>query len=295
MTGWWENTQYRAGVAVMGVATVSIATVLAVVAVVNPSDGPSWWVVVFAPLVLLLVMVAVVSLVSQPWRYAADITAMRSGEAWVHWTYDEAAWRAANRYDERRNALWIRVALTVMAVGGLMLLIGVPGGLRTVGVSSFGGSLVFIAATFLVLLTLGDPGWVARRAARGEIYVSRRGIYRRPGGYTPLDLRYRTRYESADLVDRPTPHIHIETSFNTGSGVVWTRRTLTDVGVPPGREDEARTLVDLLRRHVLTSPPARPDPHKWAPARLCVTAPTTTRATLAELADRPRKVGLNNA
>jgi hypothetical protein len=267
MTGWWENTQYRAGVAVAGVATVWMAILLAVVAVVNPSDGPSWWVVVFAPLVLLLVLVAGFCLVSRPWRYAADITAMRAGGAWVHWTYDEAAWRAANRYDERRNALWIRVALTVMAIGGLMLLIGIPGGHRTIGVTSIGSVLIFITATFLVLLTWGDAGWVARRAPRGEIYISRHGIYRRPGGYTPLDLRHGTRYESADLVDRPAPHIHIEVSLNVGrTGTVWKRTTLTDVGVPPGHEDEARTLVDLLRRHVLTSsPPDRPDAHKWAP------------------------------
>jgi hypothetical protein len=266
MTGWWENSQYRAGVAVVGVVTVGIAMPLAVAAVANPSDDPSWRVVVFAPLVLLLVLVAGLSLVLRPWRYAADITAMRAGGAWVHWTYDEASWRAANRYNERRNALWVRVALSVMAVGGLVLLIGIPGGHRTMGVSTFGGVLIFAAACFLPLLTLGDPGWMARRAARGEIYVSRHGIYRRPGGYMPIDLRYRIRYESADLVDHPAPHIHIEVSVNATSTEVWIRKTLTDVGIPPGHEDEARTLVALLRRHVLTaSPPAWPDAHEWAP------------------------------
>lgn len=265
MIGWWENAPYRAGVAVAGVITVWIAALLAVVAIGNPSDDPSWRVVVFAPLVLLLVLVAAFSVVLRPWRYAADITAMRAGGAWVHWTYDEASWRAANRYDERKNTLWVRVSLTALAVGGLVLLIGIPGGLRTVGVSSVGGVLVFIAAIFLALLTLGDPGWVARRAARGEIYVSRRGIYRRPGGYTPIDLRHRIRYESADLIDRPAPHIHIEVSLKVNRVDGWTRKTLTDVGVPPGHEDEARTLVELLRRHVLTNSPARPEDHNWAP------------------------------
>jgi hypothetical protein len=255
MIGWWEYTQYRAGLAATGVVTLLMVVALAVTAVVNPADDPSWRVVVFAPIVLLLVLVAGMTLTLRPWRYAADITAMRAGRAWVHWTYDEAAWRAANRYDERRNAFWVRVALTVMAVGGLVLLIGIPGGHRTMGVSIFGGVIIYAAAIFLPLLTLGDPRWVARRAARGEIYISRHGIYRRPGGYTPLDLRYGTRYDSADLVDRPTPHIHIEVSLRVNRTGGWTRKTLTDVGVPPGHEDEARTLVERLRREVLNGRP----------------------------------------
>jgi hypothetical protein len=267
MIGWWENTQYRAGVAVMGVVAVGIATMLAVVAVLNPSDGPPWLVVVLVPLVLMLVLVAALILMLRPWRYAADITAMRAGRAWVHWTYDEAAWQAANRYDERRTTLWVRGALAAMGLGGFLLLLALPGGERTIGVSTFGGALIFMAACFLTLLMLGEPVRNARRAARGEIYISRHGIYRRPGGYTPIDLKNGIRYESADLVDWPTPHIHIEISVqNTGWSAGWMRKTLTDVGVPPGHEDEARTLVELLHRHVLTgSPSDGSEAHEWAP------------------------------
>jgi hypothetical protein len=267
MIGWWENTQYRAGVAAMGVVAVGIATMLAVAAVLHPSDGPPWRVVVFVPLALLVVLVAGLILMLRPWRYAADITAMRAGHAWVHWTYDEDAWRAANRYDERRNALWVRGSLALMGLGGFVLLLAIPGSQRTIGVSSFGGVLIFVAACFLTVLMLGEPVRNARRAARGEIYISRQGIYRRPGGYMPIDLQNGIRYESADLVDWPTPHIHIEISVqNTGWSSGWMRKTLTDVGVPPGHEDEARTLVELLRRHVLNgSPPAGPEAHEWAP------------------------------
>jgi hypothetical protein len=148
--------------------------------------------------------VVVVTLVMRPWRYAADITAMRAGRAWVHWTYDEASWRAATRYGQRKSVL----------------------------------SPVLVPAR-------------ARSAARGEIYISRHGIYWQPGGYMPLDLRRNIRYESADLMERPTPHIHIEVMVPGGGSTVWVRRTLTDVGVPPGREDEARTLVRRLRSEVV--------------------------------------------
>jgi hypothetical protein len=227
MTGWLEYIQYRYALAVCGVLAGVMITLLAIVAVANPSEFPRS-LFAYVPLALLLAMV-VMTLVMRPWRYSADTTTMPVGGAWVHWTYDEASWRAASSYDQQRNRL--------------------------------------------------SPARVparARRAARGEIYISRRGIYWRPGGYLPLDRRWNIRYESADLVHRPTPHVHIEISEPMGS--CWTRRTLTDVLVPPGREDEARTLVDLLRRHVLSPPDPHvcpvctarepldmPEPHKWAP------------------------------
>lgn len=112
------------------------------------------------------------------------------------------------------------------------------------------------------------PHFWWRWSATGEIYISRHGIYREPGGYIALDLGSNSiRYESAALVDRPTPHVHIEVSVNMDpGGGGWVRRTLTDVGVPPGHEDEARTLVDLLRAHVLNgSREARGMDHTWEP------------------------------
>jgi hypothetical protein len=119
-----------------------------------------------------------------------------------------------------------------------------------VNATIFGGIGIFVSSVGLVALVVGNPMRTARRAKRGEIYVSRHGIYRRPGGYTPLDLRSGVRYESVDLVDRPTPHIHIEISVRTKGG--WHRKTLSDVGVPPGHQDEARSLVAQLRNKVLT-------------------------------------------
>jgi hypothetical protein len=252
MTGWWEYTQYRAGLVASGVATVAMAAMLALTAAVNPAEGPSWRVVVFVPLVLLLAMVAGMILIQRPWRYAADIAAMRAGRAWVHWTYNPGAWRAANSYDQQRNALRIPIVLTALGFGGFLLLVGILGGQRTLGLSTTGGGIAVIAAILLPILTLGDPVWLARRAAKGEIYISRHGIYRRPGGYMSLDPRRNLVYESADLVERPTPHIHIAVLVPAGGGsAMWERKTLTDVGVPPGHEDEARTLVERLRREVV--------------------------------------------
>jgi hypothetical protein len=205
MTGWLEYIQYRYALALSGVMTVVIATTMAMVLAMSVAGGTlsefPWRGFLFAPLVLLLIVVGL-TLVMRPWRYSADITAMRAGNAWVHWTYDEASWRAATRYGKRKSAL----------------------------------SPVRVPAR-------------AQRAARGEIYISRHGIYWQPGGYMPLDLRHNIRYESVELVERPTPHIHIEVMV-PGS-TIWVRQTLTDVGVPPGHEDEARALVKRLRREVV--------------------------------------------
>jgi hypothetical protein len=206
MIGWLEYIQYRYALAFSGVMTAVLTTVAALVLAMSVAGGNlsefPWSGFLYVPLVLLLAIV-VVTLAMRPWRYLADITAMRAGGAWVHWTFDEASWRAATRFGQRKSAL----------------------------------SPVIVPSA-------------ARRAARGEIYISRHGIYWMPGGYLPLDLRWNIRYESADLVERPTPHVHIEV-MEQGSGSVWMRRTLTDVGVPPGHEDEARRLVERLHREVI--------------------------------------------
>jgi hypothetical protein len=205
MTGWLEYIPYRYALAFSGVMALAITTMLAVLLAISTAAGNlpefPWSGFLFAPPVLLLVTL-VVTLAMRPWRYSADITAMRAGRAWVHWTFDEASWRAATSYGKRKS----------------------------------------------VLAPVRVPER-ARRAARGEIYISRHGIYWQPGGYLALDRRHNIRYESAELVDRPTPHIHIEVMVPGSS--VWVRQTLTDVGVPPGREDEARTLVDRLRREII--------------------------------------------
>jgi hypothetical protein len=205
-SGWFEYIQYRYALAVSGVMTVVVTTMLAIVLAISTAAGNQpefpWSGFVYAPFVLLLAVV-VVTVVMRPWRYSADITAMRAGRAWVHWTYDEASWRAVNSYDRRKS-----------------------------------------------VMALGTVPSRARRAARGEIYISRHGIYWRPGGYMPLDVRWNLRYESVDLVERPTPHIHIDVMRPTGTST-WGRQTFTDVGVPPGHEEEARTLVERLRREVV--------------------------------------------
>lgn len=250
MTGWWQNTEFRAGTAAFGTMALGIAAFLAVISAVTGVAGMSWALIVFLPLGLLLLLTAMLIVMVQPWRHASDIKAMLAGNAWAHWTYDEAGWQAANRYDERAYKRWVRGTLVALAVSVFLLLIGILGGKGAVDVTIFGGIGIFVASTGLVALLVGNPMRTARRAKRGDIYVSRHGIYRRPGGYTPLDLRTGVRYESVDLVDRPTPHIHIEISVRTKAS--WRRKTLTDVGVPPGHQDEARALVAQLRSTVVT-------------------------------------------
>src|SRR5690242_18984907 len=262
MGAWWESAEYRAGVDVFGVVTVGIATFLAVLSAVTGAAWLSWTVVVFAPLGLFAAMYAMLILMIQPWRSAADIKAMLTGQAWVHWTYDEASWRDANRGDERVYRAWIRGLLAALAVAGFLLLIGVLGGRSTVAATIFGGMIALLALVMLTTLILGDPVRTARRAKRGNIYVSRDGIYRRPGGYTRLGLRTDIKYESVELVDRPTPHIHIVALVRQAAGrgvnVRWRRTTLADVGVPPGHEDEARELLVRLRNEVVNAHPRQP-------------------------------------
>jgi hypothetical protein len=247
MTGWWENTEFRAGTAAFGTMAVGIAAFLAALTAVA---DVSWAMIVFLPLGLLLLLTAILIVMVQPWRHARDIKAMLAGSAWVHWTYDEAGWRAANQYDERIYKRWVRGTAVALAVSVFILLIGIIGGKGAVDVTLFGGIGTLISSVGLVTLLAGNPMRTAHRAKQGEIYVSRHGIYRRPGGYTPLDLRTGVRYESVDLVDRPTPHIHIEISVRMKTS--WRRKTLTDVGVPAGHLDEARALVAQLRNKVVT-------------------------------------------
>ena len=262
MTGWWKNTGFRAGLATYGVVVVEIAVFLAVLSTVTRAAWLSWALVVFVPLGLLVFMTAVLILVLRPWRQAADIEAMLAGRAWVHWSFDEAGWRDANRFDERRYTRWLRGLLAALAVGVLLLMIGLLGGRSALDAGVFGGAVTFLASVTLVALVTGNPVRMARRAERGDIYISRQGIYRRPGGYTPLDLRGNVEYESVELIDWPTPHIHIVERVWVGgtTGGSWHRKTLTDVGVPRGHEDEARALVARLRSEVVNAP--RPQPRQ---------------------------------
>jgi hypothetical protein len=249
MTGWWANTDFRAGIAAVGTMTVGIAAFLAAMTAVA---DVSWALIVFLPLGLFLLLTAILLTMVHPWTHASDIKAMLAGDAWAHWTYDEAGWRAANQYDERTYKRYVRGTTIALAVGVFLLLVGILGGKGAIEVTILGGIGTFLALVGLVTLLVGNPMRTARRAKQGEIYVSRHGIYRRPGGYTQLDLHANIRYESVDLVDRPTPHIHIEISVRTNAG--WRRKTLTDVGVPRGHQDEARTLVAQLRNKVVTHP-----------------------------------------
>jgi hypothetical protein len=261
MGAWWDSAEWRAGVVAYCVAVAGVAVFLAVVAAVTGAAWLSWAVIVFCPLGLLLFMLAIQLLAAQPWRCAADVKAMLAGQAWVHWTYDEASWRAANRFDEWVYKAWVRGLLAALAVGGFLLMIGLLGGQSTVFASIFGGLIIFLASVMLPVLMLGDPVRAARRAKVGDIYVSRNGIYRRPGGYTRLDLRAGVKYESVELVERPTPHIHIVAQVKETAGRKiprWRRKTLADVGVPPGYEDEARELVVRLRNEVINAHPRQP-------------------------------------
>jgi hypothetical protein len=93
-----------------------------------------------------------------------------------------------------------------------------------------------------------SPAVVARRRKRGDIYISRLGIYRDPGGYMPM-FGYGIRLANVALRTDPTPYLSFETDVRGRYGS--TVESLADVAVPPGREAEARDLVNRLRTEVL--------------------------------------------
>jgi hypothetical protein len=143
MTGWWANTEFRAGTAAFGAMAVGIAAFLTVLSAVA---DVSWALIVFLPLGLLLLLTAILIVMVQPWRHAGDIKAMLAGNAWVHWTYDEAGWRVANQYDERTYKRWVRGTAVAVAVSVFLLLVGVLGGKGAIDVAILGGIGTLIAS-----------------------------------------------------------------------------------------------------------------------------------------------------
>ena len=186
-----------------------------------------------------------------PWRYTRDIAGMRAGQAWAHWRYDEAGWRAANQVEGRRNRRnsYTSAAFGV-ALGLLVLLIGLAmddpddrDGFVFAGAAVAGCSLV---AILTILSASADT--LARRKPTGEIYISPLGIYRNPGGYVALQS-FGVRVRSVAFVEGTPAVVRFDTQVQQRYGS--TREHWADVAVPAGHEDEARKLVERFRAHIL--------------------------------------------
>jgi hypothetical protein len=104
----------------------------------------------------------------------------------------------------------------------------------------------------------------ARRKRRGEIYISPTGIFRRPGGYTPL-RGFGYWLDNVELREAERTYIHFDVRISTRP----VKQSLADIEVPPGREAEARDLVARLQNEVLhrSEPEPRPSPAPPSPGR----------------------------
>jgi hypothetical protein len=235
---------------------VGVAAIMALALwlLVRGGDGVSRSLQLFLLLGMPATVVAIALLVAipliAPWRYTRDIANMRAGHALVHWRYDEAEWRAANRVEGRRNrrSSYTSAAFGV-ALGLVVLLIGLavddPDDREVfvfTGALTAGCSLV---AILTILSASADT--LARRKPTGEIYISPLGIYRNPGGYVAL-RSFGVRVRGVEFVEGTPPVVRFDTQVQQRYGS--TREHWADVAVPAGREDEARHLVDRFRTHI---------------------------------------------
>ncbi|GAA2360258.1 hypothetical protein [Dactylosporangium salmoneum] len=213
------------------------------------------------PGVGVLLALLLTLLIVKPWYYTRDIADMLAGKAWAHWRYDEAEWRAGNRVEGRRNrGNQYTAGVFVLLLGATMLLCGLGlddpqarNEMMLAGAASVGVAVVIL----LVILSM-NAHTRARRSPAGDVYISPLGIYRRPGGYTILH-GYGTRVHNIELVDGPPAVVQFDVRVQQRGltdGPLVHRYTIqreqaTDVLVPAGCEDEARTLLERFRDEIL--------------------------------------------
>jgi hypothetical protein len=203
------------------------------------------------PAAVLLLVLPLVTVIVRPWRYVHDIDAMRAGGALVHWRYDEPAWQTANRVEgERTRRTAFTASLFALGLGVVLLLIGLAVGGENGSTFVFVGGLTGgLALTGAAAFGATSPAVMARRRKQGEIYISSLGIYRSPGGYTPM-RGFGYWLENVALLGEQTPYVSFEVTVQGRYGSTSTQ-SLADVVVPPGREAEANDLVNRLRAEAL--------------------------------------------
>jgi hypothetical protein len=212
------------------------------------TTGLLWTITLIPPFVALITLPMALFLV-RPGRYVADMQSMLAGASWVHWHYDEAQWRVANRIDARRNR---RIMLPIVAIAAALGVVFTAIGLATGGTDSTLSFLGLIAlgasVTFGLAQLVTSPGIVAGRSKRGDIYISRLGVYRMPGGYTPL-VGFGFRVERVELVAGSPPYLSFEVATQRRYNTTTTDRHAS-VAVPPGCEEEAQRVVERFRAGV---------------------------------------------
>ncbi|MEU0486650.1 hypothetical protein ABZ260_46735 [Streptosporangium sp. NPDC006013] len=219
----------------------------------DQGPGAAWLVSLGIPVAALLVTLLIFAVALRPQTHLQDMNRMLAGQSWAHWHYDEADWKAANdiegrREQEQRNSC--TAPLLALAVGLVMVAAGAAAGAHgviVIGVTIAFVALLYIMAVGVALLRHGTL--MARSRPRGEVYIGPLGVYRRPGGYAAL-YEFGFRLREVDFIDATNETPACLRFTVRAKGELW---PLTDVAVPPGREEEARALVQRFQTEVLTS------------------------------------------
>lgn len=216
---------------------------------VSALDNPTLWVLpILTDGVLLLIAVPLGILVNRP--YLSDIDRMLGGRAWAHWTYDEAGWRAANRLEVRREwrgARWPGILLPL--IGAAFAVYGL--GSRQPAFTGVGAFLAGCGLAVVAAIVLGSSTLPARVRSRGELFITPVGVYRRPGGYTPLVGVSQTLRAVTFVPDGDVHYLRFDVARRSRYGTTVSEGAR--VLVTASHIDEARLLVEQFNTAILNS------------------------------------------
>jgi hypothetical protein len=175
--------------------------------------------------------------------------AIQLGDGWARWQYDETQWREATRIEARHSRQNSRkVTLVVLAVGVLAAFVGSLASRSGWMFLLIGLGFAAIAGYVHLVMLANDVTTWARTRKTGEVYITKLGIYRFPGGYTPLS---NAGYQLRDVTLVGTTPATLRFEVERASFLV-PRSTLAEVAVPAGHEEEARQAVDRFRSLLAT-------------------------------------------
>lgn len=214
---------------------------------VSATGKPVLWVIpILTDAVLLLVAVPLGILVNRP--YLFDLDRMRRGEVWAHWSYDEAGWRAANRLESRREWRSVRYpGILLPAIGAGVAVFGL--GSRQPAFAGVGAFLAGCGLAVVAAVVLGGGTLAARTRPRGEVYITPVGVYRRPGGYTPV-FAVRQALRAVTLVpDGDVHYLRFDVARRNQYGTTVSEGTRVLVTVD--QIEDAQMLVERFNTEIL--------------------------------------------
>lgn len=211
--------------------------------------NPTLWILpILTDGILLLIAVPLGILLNRPYLY--DIDRMLRGEAWAHWTYDDATWRAANRLEagrEWRSARWPAILPALIGAG-----FGVYGlGSRQPAFTGVGAFLAGCGLAVGAAIILGSGTVHARTRPRGEVYITPVGVYRRPGGYTPLFAVGQALRAVRLVPDGDLHYLRFDVARRNKYGTTVSEGAR--VLVTPAHIDDARVLVERFNTEIFKS------------------------------------------